>query len=198
LFTDTTEVRLRMPAEAQLGQFRTAMRAAGRSEQQIQDGIAQPPGLSNLTRLGVRDDISWRYGLDGRVDWRPFPGVTTVLQAGRSSNTNVDLTGLGASNQIDYQVNDYQARTSYGRFFAQGYMEQAAAGETYAVRSGEPVFDNSQATVMDLNLGYRLPWSRGTSVQLNATNVPDNQYQAFVGAPAIGRLVLLGLKHEFY
>ncbi|MGI8679955.1 MAG: TonB-dependent receptor domain-containing protein, partial [Jatrophihabitans sp.] len=52
-------------------------------------------------------------------------------------------------------------------------------------------------TLMDLNLGYRLPQVPGTSIQLMIQNLLDEPYQSFVGVPQIGRLALLRLKYEF-
>jgi outer membrane receptor for ferrienterochelin and colicins len=53
------------------------------------------------------------------------------------------------------------------------------------------------ATLLDVNVGYRLPFSRGTSLQLSVTNVLDTEYRSFVAVPPIGRLALLRVRHEF-
>ena len=53
------------------------------------------------------------------------------------------------------------------------------------------------ATILDANLGYQLPFRRGTSLQLAVTNLLDTDYRSFVGVPEIGRFALLRLRHEF-
>jgi outer membrane receptor for ferrienterochelin and colicins len=53
------------------------------------------------------------------------------------------------------------------------------------------------ATLVDANIGYRLPFASSTSLQLSVTNLLDTEYQSFVGVPNIGRFALLRLRHEF-
>lgn len=55
----------------------------------------------------------------------------------------------------------------------------------------------SAATLLDATAGYRLPFSRGTSLQLSVTNLLGTPYRSFVGVPAIGRFALLRVRHEF-
>ena len=50
-------------------------------------------------------------------------------------------------------------------------------------------------TLFDLTAGYRLTRFRDTSIQLAVQNVLDEDYRAFPGAPAIGRMVMLRLKY---
>lgn len=52
-------------------------------------------------------------------------------------------------------------------------------------------------TIVDLTLGYELPWVAGTSVQLVMNNVLDTEYRSFVGVPSVGRFTMLRLRHEF-
>jgi outer membrane receptor protein involved in Fe transport len=46
-------------------------------------------------------------------------------------------------------------------------------------------------TVFDLNVGYRFKPSTGLAVQLDITNIFDNDYQSFVGVPHFGRYTML-------
>jgi outer membrane receptor protein involved in Fe transport len=45
--------------------------------------------------------------------------------------------------------------------------------------------------VFDLNVGYRFAPSTGLAVQLDITNIFDNDYQSFVGVPHFGRYTML-------
>jgi outer membrane receptor for ferrienterochelin and colicins len=53
------------------------------------------------------------------------------------------------------------------------------------------------ATLVDASVGYRLPFSPGTSVQIAVTNVLDTAHRGFVGVPEIGRFALLRVRHVF-
>jgi iron complex outermembrane receptor protein len=50
-------------------------------------------------------------------------------------------------------------------------------------------------TVVDLNLGYRLPYRSKLTVTVQ--NLFNNKHIEFVGAPEIGRLALLRISHRF-
>ncbi len=52
-------------------------------------------------------------------------------------------------------------------------------------------------TLLDLNLGYRLPRFDGATIQLNVQNVLDEEYRSFPGAPFIGRMAILRLRYDF-
>ena len=51
--------------------------------------------------------------------------------------------------------------------------------------------------VVDASIGYRLPFQPGTHVSLTANNVLGNMHREFVGAPEVGRLLLLRVRHDF-
>ena len=51
--------------------------------------------------------------------------------------------------------------------------------------------------VVDAAVGYRLPFQPGTRLSLTANNVLDNMHREFVGAPEVGRFLLLRVTHEF-
>jgi iron complex outermembrane receptor protein len=59
------------------------------------------------------------------------------------------------------------------------------------MNSGVYVGDVESYTVVDANVGYRLPWIAGTAVQLQVYNLFDEDHREFVGAPEIGRLALV-------
>lgn len=50
---------------------------------------------------------------------------------------------------------------------------------------------------VDASIGYRLPFQPGTRVSLTASNVTNYVHREFVGAPEVGRLLLLRVHHEF-
>lgn len=51
--------------------------------------------------------------------------------------------------------------------------------------------------VLDAGLGYRLPFQPSTHLSLTANNLLDDRHREFVGAPEVGRLLLLRVRHDF-
>jgi len=51
--------------------------------------------------------------------------------------------------------------------------------------------------LLDASIGYRMRHWRGLVFTLSATNLTDNRHQEFIGAPWIGRLLLLRARAEF-
>ena len=52
-------------------------------------------------------------------------------------------------------------------------------------------------SVVDASVGYRLPFQPSTHVSLTANNILDNMHREFVGAPEVGRLLLLRVRYDF-
>jgi outer membrane receptor protein involved in Fe transport len=50
---------------------------------------------------------------------------------------------------------------------------------------------------LDLNLGYQLPLEHDLRLGMKVSNVLDNKYRTFVGAPEIGRLLFAQLATSF-
>lgn len=107
-----------------------------------------------LARIGQRDFGLERWSVDGRIDWRPSPELSGVLSAGRmTSGSGVELTGIGAG-QADNWSNDYlQGRLNWRRFFGQAYLNASNAGNTYLLRTGQPIEDRSKMLVTQLQHG---------------------------------------------
>ena len=53
------------------------------------------------------------------------------------------------------------------------------------------------ATLVDLNLGYKIPNS-GAELQLAVTNLFDEDYRSFVGVPNIGRFAMVRVKYDLF
>ncbi len=71
------------------------------------------------------------------------------------------------------------------------------AVETFYVDSGLYHGDIESYTVLDLNLGYRIPSNRSIRVSVNAYNVFDERHREMLGAPELGRLVVMKMQYEF-
>ncbi len=55
----------------------------------------------------------------------------------------------------------------------------------------------ASATLVDFNLGYKIPNTRATA-QLAVTNLFDTGYRSFVGVPTIGRFAIVRLKYDLF
>jgi outer membrane receptor for ferrienterochelin and colicins len=78
----------------------------------------------------------------------------------------------------------------------------------YPVRSGVYIGSVPGYSVVDMTLGYRLPWVEGMSLAVSAQNLLtfveegegsafEQRHVEFVGVPALGRLVLARLTYSF-
>lgn len=146
-YADSAEVQQRRAFDGPNGTFlrEDLMRASGINGDEADRRIA---------RIGRRDfDIS-RWGGEVRADWRMAPTATTVFSAGTSlSGNGVELTGLGAAQVSDWRYSYYQVRTTWNRLFAQAYLNQSDAGDTYLLRNGAPIVDRSRLMVAQLQHG---------------------------------------------
>ncbi len=52
-------------------------------------------------------------------------------------------------------------------------------------------------SVFDANVSYQLPWAPAATATVTATNLFDNVHQEFIGAPALGRLLMVRLAYAF-
>jgi len=91
-----------------------------------------------------RDFRVQKFSADARVDIRPAENFTAVFSAGFSKNSGIDLTGIGAAQVKDWSYTYYQGRLYYKNLFAQAYLNRSDAGETFILRTGDPLGDKSR------------------------------------------------------
>lgn len=102
----------------------------------------------------------------------------------------------------DIALNAPKGKGSVGVTFddrAMGLSLQARVRTTgkFPMNSGVYFGTVEAYNVVDASIGYRLPFQPGTRVSLTANNVGDAMHREFVGAPEVGRLLLLRVHHEF-
>lgn len=104
-----------------------------------------------------RDDGHRNWGVDARMDFEPSPGTSLILAAGRNVAAQAtELTGLGASNVTNWGVTYGQARLRHKDLFAQLFYNYNTNDETFLLRSGRPLFDNSSLLVGQLQHQSRI------------------------------------------
>ena len=104
-------------------------------------------------RLGIRDFDIQRLGVEVRADWRFAEDGTVVTTYGRTDATGIEMTGLGAGQAENWIYEFYQARFNKDRFFAQAYYNTSDAGDTYLLRDGTPLLDQSTLFVVQAQDG---------------------------------------------
>jgi iron complex outermembrane receptor protein len=171
-YLQATEWNYTDPAEVnEQARFACAVNTGGCSAQEIAAaqfarrdlaravGIDSASSQQRINLIGQRDFDIQRWAGEARLDWRATPSWTTVLSAGMTDAVNgIELTGLGASQVKDWRSSYMQARTTWNRLFAQVYLNQSNAGDTYLLRNGAPIVDRSQLLVGQIQHGTTL-WS---------------------------------------
>jgi len=114
---------------------------------------AGQPGAS--PRIAARKDLAERWGGEARLDWRPWSDGEVIFNYGVNRlEKSIELTGLGAGQALDWTYSYFQSRVRKGRFFAQAFLNTSDAGDTYLLRTGQPIVDESQLWVGQLQHGF--------------------------------------------
>lgn len=159
----------------------------------------QPVGLSEAelqlrgSRLAARDFDIQRWAFDVRSDVQVTENALLVLSGGLTNSVSgIELTGIGAGQVQDWKYGYYQARLNSGRLFAQAYLNTSDAGDTYLLRTGAPIVDESKVLVGQLQHGLALgtrqdfiyggDWIRTTPETggtINGSREDDDEYDQY-------------------
>lgn len=82
-----------------------------------------------------------------RVDYSPNDDTTAIIAVGATQASGIELTGIGAGQTKDWTYYYGQTRFIYKDLFAQVFVNMSDAGDTYVLRSGEDITDNSNLYV---------------------------------------------------
>ncbi len=96
-----------------------------------------------------------KLSADVRFDYRPTDDFTAILSGGLNRGSSVELTGIGASQVVDWIYSYVQARFTYKNLFVQGYGNFSDAGDSYNLRSGVLVKDKSKFFVLGIQHSYQ-------------------------------------------
>jgi iron complex outermembrane receptor protein len=103
-------------------------------------GGADPDTL----RIGARDFDSQRFGGEARVDAKLGERTDLILSSGFSQlGSGIELTGVGAVQGQDWRYTYVQGRFRHDRLFVQSYVNFSDAGDSYLLRDGARLKDNS-------------------------------------------------------
>lgn len=142
------------------------------------------PGL-----VGVRDFDQQRYSLDARIDLRPWDDGELIFNGGfNQSVSSIELTGIGAGQADNWTYSYLQSRFTKDRLFAQFFLNSSDAGDSYLVRTGQPIIDKSKFyaaqiqhgitvgdDVQEFIYGLDFQWTRpATEGSINGLNEDDD------------------------
>jgi len=91
---------------------------------------------------------------EGRVDFLLDNNTSLIVNGGFNQANNIELTGIGAAQAIDWTNWYTQARMKYKDLFMQTYVNASDAGDTYLLRSGQLVVDRSKLWAAQIQHRY--------------------------------------------
>jgi iron complex outermembrane receptor protein len=134
--------------------------------------LAEPakfPAAAPAGRRGtdnVRNFDLDRITGEARMDVRPREGMEAITTIGYTKVGNgLELTGANGTSQIrNWTYQNIQQRFTWGRFFAQAFLNASNAGNkdsldlsgTYLLRSGQPIVDKSKVWALQAQHGFDL------------------------------------------
>jgi iron complex outermembrane receptor protein len=111
----------------------------------------------NTLLIGRRDFDVERWNGELRADYRPTDDSEIIFSYGlTNAGSAIELTGAGTGQVNDWTYSYYQLRGRAGRLFGQVFLNTSDAGDTYLLRTGQPIVDESTLLVGQLQHGFDL------------------------------------------
>ncbi len=121
----------------------------------VEDSLAALPGADPL--IGKRNFDAERWGGEARLDLRPWDDGELIFTAGYNNLAHsIELTGVGAGQADGWGYGYGQVRLRKGRLFTQAYINQSNAGDSYLLRTGQPIVDKSRMMVAQIQHGLSI------------------------------------------
>lgn len=97
---------------------------------------------STTLKIGARDFDVENIAVTGQLDFRPTPDLTLILNSGFNQVKNIELTTIGSAQIRDWSYSYIQGRLIYKELFLQAFLNRSDAGDTFILRTGNPIVDN--------------------------------------------------------
>ncbi len=115
-----------------------------------QDALAAGADATTLL-MGKREGVIERYAGEARFDFLLGSDFSAVATLGVTELARgIELTDLGAAQGKNWKYSYLQGRLSWGDLFVQAFLNKSDAGETYLLRSGDPIVDRSSQFVAQI------------------------------------------------
>jgi iron complex outermembrane receptor protein len=109
-------------------------------QQRRMDALPSDPD----TRIGLRDFDVERTAGTAQLNARLTPESELIVNGGWNQMSAIELTGLGAVQADDWVTTYGQMRYRWKDLFLQGYVNTSSSGETYNLRTGDELVDESK------------------------------------------------------
>jgi outer membrane receptor for ferrienterochelin and colicins len=119
-------------------------------------GLSAADATVACERLGVRDFGVERWRVEARADYRFADDGTIVGTYGRNTSSGIELTGLGAGQTSEWVSDFFQGRIRKGRFFGRAYYNRSDAGNSFLLRDGVALVDQSSLFGATVQHGFTL------------------------------------------
>ena len=178
----------------------------------IVEGVAQLPLGTVVPDQVDSPDLLVTYRNFGEVDFWGADFSAQILASDRvrinanysfQSDECFDFNDDGnCTSSDDIALNAPNHKGSLGLTFddqVSGFTAQGQFRFTdgFPMNSGVYIGAVGGYSVVDASVGYRLPFQPSTHVSLTANNFLNNLHREFVGAPEVGRLLLLRVRYDF-
>lgn len=157
---------------------------------------------NNVIATQQVDPIAYRgvgpieyWGVDASVEVHPTPSLATFANVSYVSEEDfTDPDPEVALNAPSFKI---RGGVDYG--LPAGFSVGATAHyvDEFPVRAGPYVGTVEAYSLLDVRVQTTVPSVPGLSVNLTAKNVLGNEHREFVGAPALGRMVIARFTYEF-
>jgi iron complex outermembrane receptor protein len=127
--------------------------------QEIENRAAAIAGGANpdTLRIGLRDFDLSRAGGEARLDWRPDDRTEIVTTLGAAQALSaLDMTPFGSIQGQDWRYSFGQVRLRRDRLGVNVYYNWSNAGDSYQLRTGGPLVDDSRVLVGQAQHGATL------------------------------------------
>ncbi|RMF63757.1 MAG: TonB-dependent receptor, partial [Calditrichaeota bacterium] len=114
-------------------------------------------------KIGARIFDIESTNFDARVDFRVTDKATFIVNGGFSRGDNIEMTNQGAAQALDASFKYIQGRFTYKNLFLQAFLNKIDTGNTYFLRTGQKIINNSSLFVTQLQHYWNpAPWQNLT------------------------------------
>ncbi|MFC1563377.1 TonB-dependent receptor domain-containing protein [candidate division KSB1 bacterium] len=107
-------------------------------------------------KIAQRDYDMEKMSLEARLDIQPTDDLTLIFNSGFNNGNQIELTGLGAAQAVDWTYYYAQGRLMYKDFFFQTFLNTSDAGDTYLLNTGADIVDKSSLIVSQAQHNWKM------------------------------------------
>ncbi len=107
-------------------------------------------------KIAQRDFDMEKMAIEARLDFQPTDDLTMIFNGGFNNGNQIELTGLGAAQAIDWTYYFAQGRIMYKDFFFQTFLNKSDAGDTYLLNTGADIVDKSSLVVSQAQHSWKM------------------------------------------